>query len=377
MAFFKTNIVLLFTILTTQLTVLADEKPVTLNSSLITDAELTDFGNKIQNSLCSRNPYYFNLSFDMEKMLSNVFEKYGHSPDMAFHEGFVDGIKQSLDLGGMLVNDLSTGSNIRLISVRNTEYESCLIFRLSGANGINYHEYFVEKYNGNLKITDAYIYSTGQRISETIGNLYISSGFNIETDYTRSLKEIDQLRAAGKYKQAFKKWNNLSYDARIEKSNLLTGISIAAKVDKNSFFSVMNLFTLFYPEEPGKYLIPLDGLIAYGLHEKALNYIDSLEGYTSTDPMLDYIRANIYWDIDKTGKATECLAQLIDEMPEFEPGYITLLDLYLEEDEFSLATDLLNRMIATFQNYKEDYIPLFAKYPEFMSSPEYQNWMKQ
>jgi tetratricopeptide (TPR) repeat protein len=377
MAFHKTNIILLFTFLTVQVTVMADDKPLACSSSQITNAELTDFGTKIQNSLCSQNPYYFNISFDIQKLLSNVFEKYGHSPDRAFHEGFVDGITQSLDLGGMLVNDLSTGSNIRLISLRNTESESCLIFRLTGMNGINYHEYFVEKLDGNLKITDAYIYSTGQRISETIGNLYISSGFNIETDYTRSIKEIDRLRADGKYKKAFRKWNKLSYDARIEKSNLLIGISIAAKVDRNSFFSVLNLFTLFYPEEPGKYLIPMDGMIAFGLHEKALDCIDSLEGYINTDPMLDFIRANIYWQSNKPGKAAECLAQLIEDMPEFEPGYISLLDLYLEKDQFSLATELLNRMIATFQNYKEDYIPLFAKYPEFTKSPEYQSWLQQ
>lgn len=347
------------------------------SGSGISEKDLRNFGVQIQNSLSSQNPYYFNLCFDTDQLLYHVFDKYGQSPYESFHQGFIDGIKNNLDLGTLIVNDLYAGSSIELVSVRKESEYSSLIYRLIGYNGINYHEYFVEEVEGKLKITDAYIYSTGQRISETIGQLYVSSWFNIETSYTRTIEAINQYKTEGRYKKAYRKWSRLPEYAKIEKTLLLTALDVASRLDAESFYEVYNLFSIHYPNEPGKYLIPLDGLITFGLHERALESIDSLDMHVQQDPILNFARANIYYAAEDVEKAEQCLSELITSVPDFQLGYFSLLDIYLRENMYSNATLLLNQMVLTFNNYKEDYLPLFADYPDFVSSPEFQAWLIQ
>lgn len=350
--------------------------PVHGEYTALTEDQLLHFGQQIESSLNSQNPYFFNLSFDTDRLLLHVFERYGQSPDASFHKGFVDGITQNLDLGSLLVNDLNSGGNIELVAVNNGQQAS-IIFRMIGLNGINYHEYYVEKVEGKLKITDAYIYSSGQRISESVGELYVNSWFNITTEYTETIEQIKNLHLQGKDNKAFRKWEQLSFNAKTEKSNLLTGLEIASKTDRDAFFEVYNLFTLYYPDEPGKYLIPLDGLIASGLYERALACIDSLDQVVMHDPILNFVRANIYYEAGKVENAENALGILIETMPDFELGYFSLLDIYLQEDNYARATLLLDQMVYVFQNYKEDYAPLFANYPDFVNSPEYQEWLQQ
>jgi len=347
------------------------------SGSGISEKDLTNFGVQIQNSLSSQNPYYFNICFDTDQLLNRVFEEFGQSPQESFHQGFVDGIKNNLDLGTLIVNDLYAGSSIELVSVRDEDELPSLIFRLIGYSGINYHEYFIEEIEGKLKITDAYIYSTGQRISESIGELYVSSWFNIETSYTRTIQAINHLKTEGRYKKAYRKWSRLPEYAKVEKSLLLTAMDVATKLDAESFYEVYNLFSLHYPKEPGKYLIPLDGLIAFGLYERALESIDSLDMHVQQDPILNFARANIYYAAEEVEKAEERLSELIESMPDFQLGYFSLLDIYLRENMYTNATLLLNQMVSTFKNYKEDYLSLFADYPEFINSPEFQAWLVQ
>lgn len=347
-----------------------------LNASTFSDEELQNFGLQLEYSLSSQNPYYFNLSFDTEQLLKNVFEEYGHSPDNNFHQGFVDGIISNLDIGSLLVNELSSGGNIELISVRTEGEKPSLIFRLTGAKGINYHEYYVESLNDKLKLTDVYIYSTGQLISESVGQLYVSSWYNIENDYARELQKINQLKFDRKIKKAFHIWEQLPDAAKKEKANLLLGIELSTHLNTNDFYNTYNLFSLHYPEEPGKYLIPLDGLIASGLYETALQNLDSLDKLVQTDPILDFVRANIYYEAHKPAKAKESLNKLIEAMPQFELAYFSLLDIYLKENDYQGATGLLSKMTLVFNNYKEDYTPLFADYPDFIESNEYRDWIQ-
>ncbi|MBN1950500.1 MAG: hypothetical protein JW801_04810 [Bacteroidales bacterium] len=338
---------------------------------------LMEFGKQLENSLTSQNPYYFNLSFDTETLLNTIFTEYGQSPDQAFHQGFIDGITSTLDLGNLLVNELSAGGSIQLLSVRNNSERPGLIFRLIGSKGINYHEYFVDSAEGKLILSDAYIYSTGQLLSESVGELYVSSWYNTGNSYSPEIEKINQLKASGKYRKAFHKWENLPEQVRREKSNLLLGIDLGSALDPNSFFTVYNLFSLYYPEEPGKYLIPLNGLISSGLYETALQNIDSLDLSVQHDPMLNFVRANIYYAAKRIDRAEDCLYKLIGEMPQFELAYFSLLDIYLQETNYLEATAVLNQMVRTFQYYKEDYTPLFTEYPDFVNSPEYRVWLEQ
>jgi tetratricopeptide (TPR) repeat protein len=336
--------------------------------------DLTKFGLQLESSLESLNPYYFNLSFDVDLMLLNVFDSYGISPDQEYHQGFIDGIHSKLDLGTLLVNQLQRESDLELISVRPGSHPS-LIFRLAGSQGINYHEYFIEVQNDDLKLSDAYIYSSGQRISEEVGELYVTSCYPIISKSDAILEKVNEQCLKGNYKKAYHQLSKLPESAMRKKTNLMLAVDIASRIDAPSFLEAYSEFIQYFPEEPGKYLIPLDGLIAFGLYDIALENIDKLDEAVLKDPILNFVRANIYYQSDKSEEAEIYLYKLIEEKPDYEPGYISLLDIFLREKSYNEATDLLNQMVITFQNYKEDYIPFFVNYLEFINLKEYKDWL--
>jgi tetratricopeptide (TPR) repeat protein len=181
--------------------------------------------------------------------------------------------------------------------------------------------------------------------------------------------------ASGKARKAYKKWVTLPDYVRYSKSNQLLGIVLAGEQKRKTFFSAYIEFTEHFPEEPGKYIIPLNGLIKYGFYQAALNMIDKLEEAVKNDPVLNIYRAEIYYKLGDVQRAEESLNTLIEELPDFETGYISLLGLYLNESSYGKATELLDKIMLTFDTTKEDLHHLYVNHPDFINSIEYRNWM--
>ena len=354
--------------------------PLKLKASVDHD-ELIAFAKQLESSISSGNPYYFNLCFNTEAIINKAVNPKENTSDNAFVQGFVDGVKQEFDLGTEIINEIGSEGSFSFIRAYQQNGKSKILFRLISDYGVDYHEYEVESQEDKIMIVDGYIFTSAQSISNTFGLIYteylLSSYRMTETRKDRDpVKKIYRLASSGKNLKAFKKWEKLPATIRYSKTNQLLGINLAKQLNKNIYFGTYAEFLKHFPDEPGKYFVPLDGLIKHGYYKAALENIDKLDEIVQEDPLLNVLRANIYLELGNVNIAEDYLCQVIDSMPEFESGYISLLDIYLREKEFAKVTELLDKIILTFEAGKEDLMPFFDNHPDFINSAEYQNWIE-
>jgi len=338
--------------------------------------KLITFASQIEASIKNGNPSYFNHCFNTKMLLNNLIGMDEFRPYVDIAIGFTGVIEREFDPGSLLTGVIDAGGSFMFIRAYQEAGESKILFRLLSAEGISYHEYMADTCNGRIMINDGYIFNTGQTISEMFEHAYV--------DYISELYELPLSNSAtirksmndGNYRKAYHKWVSLPENVRLSESYQLLGIQIAEHLSSKKYFKVYVEYQNYFPEEPGKYLIPLNGLLQHGYEQGAIPNIDKLEAYIQSDPFLYLVRAKIYASTGDLSNAKYNLCKLIEEMPQYENGYFSLLDLYLNEKDFSRAAELLSTLMMTFNTYKEDLLPLLQNHPEFLESAEYKTWLE-
>ncbi len=346
--------------------------------------KLITFAGYIEASLENEDPSFFNKNFDVDLFIKNMLNKNQFDLSEAFAKGFVEELKNGLDFGTSIAAEIQKGGSYTFLNADYKDNTGEILFRFLSSQTINYHKLYVKFVEKEPKITDIYVFQSGEKMSESIGRLYsafISGKENtgdqmpVKWLFYLEYQKLYTLISEGKYKKAHKKLLNLPEEIRRDRLFQIMDIQVASNLDKKTFNSAYGNYINHFPENPGKYLIPLDGLIVHDEFLKALKCIDRLDESVGTDPLLDLLRGNIYYNMNKYETAEKKLSSLIDVMPEFENGYYNLLTIYIEQQKFSEATHLLDDMIGIFNYYKEDFQPLLANYPAFINSSEYKNWI--
>jgi len=338
--------------------------------------ELVTFAIQIETTIKNGNPAYYNQCFNREFIINRIVSREAFKPGDEQTQEFIDVLNQIFDPGALLTNLVATGGSFTFIRAYQEEGVDKMLFRLSSNEGISYHEYQVDSYEGKIIITDGYIFNTGQTVSEMIRNTYHEYVSGLCRYHEVHDLRIHNLMSAGKYRKAYKKWSSLPESIRHSEKYQLLGIRIAEKIDRKQYFRIYYEFSKYFPEEPGKYLIPLSGLVWQGYEQEALNNIDKLEDMIQGDPFLHLIRAQIYLKAGDPDGARHCLNTVIEAMPQCENGYISLLDLCLTRKNYDEATEVLGRLVAAFNAYKEDLLPLLQNHPEFLESAQYKKWLE-
>jgi hypothetical protein len=348
--------------------------------------QLDDFGKQIEMSIESRNPYFFNISFDAQQIIDHVIEKAGTESDTAFNTGLTEGLKSSLDMGTLILDELGANGSFKYITSYTDGDYSWLVFRLLNDNGINYHAYKTEKFENGFRITDEYSFLSGDKLSEIIESMYNRNAIaylerNImDQQMVLALEKLDKIKelyAKGKYSKAYQLYQSFPLSVKHSKTFQYVGLKVAEGLDKEKYLKVFNEFIAGYPEQKGKYLIPLDGLVKQGMYAEAIQCIDSLDNALNTDPLLDFFRAKIKYIEGDLENAKLYLAKVINFVPDFEMGYLSLLNIYLTEKNFKEATALLDQMVLTFNTYKEALAPFLTNFPEYLNSSVYMEWIDQ
>jgi tetratricopeptide (TPR) repeat protein len=348
--------------------------------------QLEKFALNIQESIENGNPSYLNLSFDIDAFLQKIITENSFPDDTAFNKGFQEGLHNNFDIGAMIVDEIKQNGKYSFLHLYQKEGTYFLLFRLFTNNGINYHEFEVKQDNDKFKIIDAYLFLSGEKMSETIARVYNSfrllnsASAPNSYKYLQALSELGEIKALaskGKYSKAYKKWQKLPSNFTEDKLFLMTGIQIASYLDDKTYLKTYNEFVLNYPNNTGKYLIPLNGFLVHKNYSMAMTCIDSLDKSLDNDPMLNYVRGNLLYEMGNYTEAAKKMSVLIESIPDFETAYYSLLSLYVKDKNYLEATHLLDKIVFTFNYYKDDFSPILKEYPEFINSKEYQAWLNQ
>lgn len=245
-------------------------------------------GYAIDSTLYAGDASFLNNLFDKEYIIKKVIKESDDDYVKEFNRGFQEGVRKSFNLGQQVIREVGDSGTYDFVKSRvNSKGEYHLLFRLYGDNeGLNYHDYKIEKVGDEYKIIDAYFFTSGEYLSETFMMLYNATLSSRPTLLSRILKKTvldDLLRMkdirdyinAGNFKKAFKEYKSLSEEIKKQKAVQIIGIQIASNIDEDTYGKFIEKYEKTFPNDPSLYLISIDGYILSEEYDKSLKTIIS------------------------------------------------------------------------------------------------------
>ncbi len=346
-----------------------------------------ELANYIETSVENNNPYFINKAFNYPAFCKNFF--INKSSFNTFNEGFISGLENSLDPGNIVINKFSSSSTYDFISDQLINNDHILIFRLDGPNGIDYHEYTLKLINNEWFITNIYFYYDATSL-QTIVNQYYQINTHaffrdsFSKNNTKEFKaeqklasKLVNLYSKGRYNSVINIWQKQPNAIQNKDQILHIALRALSYENPNAVDYYFNNTTIDTRKKNQLAFTVIDGLYKKQQFKLSFKYIDKLDTAVGGDPYLDLFRASTYKAMDNIEQSAWCFEELIDNFPNDQSGYISLLELYLENKQFLNATNLLNKITTQFGIYKTDLLSILEEYPSFTNSKEYANWISE
>ena len=349
-------------------------------------ADAEELGISLQSRIDKDDIRLINELFDLRSFASQFIMKSTKKRIHKFNTGVLLGLSRSFNFGELLIQQKSEAGDFGFIRAYQDEKNQFhLLFRVYG-EGLNYHDYLVKTINDELKIVDAYIYMSGENLSDSYKRYYkkLLNDSNLLTSDVgnasilkdmEKLQKVERLYSERKYKKALKVYETISYNSKNTKNFKLFKIQITFHISDELYYEAIKDYEVNFKNDPSLYLVALDGLIYRKEFDKCLNYIDKLDNLLEKDPFLNFIRGNVYRLKKDNDNALGKYAIVNLEYPEFIGAYENRLDIYLETNQNSKAIEILDVFLKDFKMDKEELnFNLTQEVPNFVKSKAYKNW---
>jgi tetratricopeptide (TPR) repeat protein len=316
------------------------------NEKPLTAAEVKAFATKIEASVGRRESGFLDEAIDRKKLLSRA-----HIPNEGNSGDFKRGLNKGMNIGSTLIAALNHKSTYQLVKQYQKQDTFHLVFRLYTDGSLNYHDFELTRTDGEPRIADLFIYTTGENLSQTLHSLYVQfsakmkdeSYFSANDEWLQKLPDIRQLMSAGKYREASGLFNKIPADVQKGRTFQILHVEIGSGLTNDEYSAAIEEYKRLFPNEPNMQLLLLDGYVLHKEYDKALNAVNELDKQINKDPLLDYFRYLIYVLLENKPSAKESLERLVKNMPEFEAGNYELIRTYLDENEFEKARPLIEK----------------------------------
>jgi hypothetical protein len=348
--------------------------------------EITTIAENIEKSLENNYTLYIDKLFDID-LFGKQFMVQNEGADIAsFNQSFIEEVKNNFGLGEIIREELGENGTYTFLTVKEKEKDTILVFQVLNYSGLNYHELYLSHISGKYKINDIYNYNRYELLSELMSRVYFQTLYEkfpkrgpTDNIYEQVMLEkyqhkISNLISKKKYLRALKKYYQLPSEIRNKKDILLLAIKAASYTGEKNTNEVLDTYLNIFYSDNRICLLPVDGLYMTGNYDKAIYYIDLLDKEVGGDPFLNYYRGKIENKAGNTQKAVWFYNQLNASMPDEETGYFSLLELYIKNNNYLAAIDVLERIESNFGYYKQDLEPLLQDYSSFRNSDEYSRW---
>lgn len=349
-------------------------------------------GYAIDSTLYAGDATYINKILDVDAILDKALVKVDDSKIQQYNKDFAEGFKSSFDFGAAILRELGEDGNYDFVKsyVKNgNEYH--LIFRLYAEDGLNYHDYKLSENGGEVKISDMYLYLSGENFSKTLSDIYKRAIQSVSSDGVfkklfkktyiddlGNLKKIKDLMRVGKYKEAYDVYKNVNSESRKEKIFMISALQVASNLDDSVYEEVIKQYEELFPNDPSLYLISIDGAVIKEDFEKAYELVNKLDRSLGGDDFLDLYRANVLYAKNDFEGATKYARKLVDNYPGFIEAHTTLLTILIERNQINEAIKALENFYDIFELTKEDMREAMeGDFPNFVKTKEYIAWMKK
>lgn len=327
----------------------------------ITDQEVLDFIQQIEQAVVDDNADLLNDFFAKDALSDKVASMMGTNTKYA-KIGTLTAIK-SLKIGDRVIQYKKKGGSYKHIKTYEKTGVKHVLFRLYTGTGINYHDMELIKVKNEIKVSDIYVYLSGQNISTSLADL-MNTTLESKKSSAYRLGMIAAYVKKGNYSDAMAMFKKLDKKLKNTKTAQIIYLQILSSTNENKkYLKAMEEYKKNYPNDPSLPLMLVDYHILRNEYDKALDNLNKLDATIDKDPFLDYIRGNIYSAMNDNTSAMVCFERLYNYMPDLKEGHLGLILLYLQKEMYDNAKPL----IADYSKlYGEgDFKTLAISYPEF------------
>ncbi|WP_420573955.1 tetratricopeptide repeat protein [Kordia sp.] len=362
------------------------------------DQKVIEFGTALMNSFYDNDSTFFLDNFHTESFVAKVMQKDDETMKedtlSAFDKSFMKGFLSKFKIFPENINkSIQNGTMYNIVNYyyHLDEKKYHLLFRMySDEEGLNYHDYQLNYIDGDFKLQDMYVYTTGEYFSDTLGNIYrlsIPPEDSTDTEANRAqLKSLffmtryQSLINNEQFEKAFKLINNLEGSFREKKIYYIMKIQVASQINEVYHMEAIDELLKKFPDDPTTKLMGIDYFVMLKDYNATMQILDDLRAATEDD-FVEYIRGNTAWEFKDYEGAEKAYSYIAKEYPEFEGAKLNLLYLYdtLERHEDNIV--LLNMMIDSEMYAKKDLIDFIDnKENEFIHLPNaeiYNRWKEK
>jgi hypothetical protein len=314
----------------------------------LTKEEVVSFAKEIETAIKKGEGDFLDKAFDKDEFIKKM-----DLPATETAKDFARGVAQKITIGKQIANELGDYDNFEFIKHYVKDNRHHVIFRLftDKEGSLNYQDYELIKLRGKCRVADMYIYMSGETLSETTRNMYVSlfpattgetglSETEKITDLSR-VKDIRKLMHSGKEQEAKKIYDDLPDYIKHTKTVSVLSVLLASRLTLEEYSRALKDFKERFPNEPSMPLMMIDGYYLQKDYAGVLSAINSLDSQINKDPLLDYHRYLSYELLQDTSNSMICLRRLVKNLPDFQKGMIELIAVDLKNGDSASANTLI------------------------------------
>lgn len=294
-----------------------------------------------------------------------------------------------LILQSMQQATLATGDTVAFLRMRSDQGRRTALFRVSGSDGLNYLEWYVDtRANDEVIASDCMAYTTGELLSESLRRMWLPAVAEVDpqvkkhmgrrnrelAEHLTSIQSIQGLVAAGQYEQAIRLYESLP-DSVQEERLAMIGIVNAyfESADEAAYLELLDRYVALHGTAKNFELMMIDVYLFREQYDKSIEMVDGLDQRVGGDPYLDLFRSNLWHMAGDYPKAKGLLDRAIRNDPATLDYYWTAIDQALAQEDWGRVTQMLDGLQAQGQALLD--LREVEGYEGYVASQAYRDWV--
>lgn len=331
--------------------------------------------------------------FDIKGFMSRVFLNLETDPNFihGFTTGFGNSLKSELGIFGSIRQTVQLeDSSYQFLRVLDREEGPRALIRFTSDGGLNYHELILDQDDhGSIKIVDFYIYSMGEKLSQTTRRQAtplmagqnksllqrLSSRDQDAAAYSEITVKMREAQHSGDFQQVLRLYETLPSRLQTEKMYLLVRSQACSMLeDEAGLLETIQTLEQNWPNDPCMSLMGIDQYVLLGKYERAWECIEQLDQLVKRDPYLNIMRGNVRFLQENYPEAIRFMELAIEQDPTLAEAYAQRISLSILLDNHD---DTLKWLKASAEQEHYDWGTL-ADQPDFelfRDTPQYKEWL--
>ncbi|MGB0896817.1 MAG: tetratricopeptide repeat protein [Flavobacteriaceae bacterium] len=363
-----------------------------INNTRENDFRVKDFGLRLSESYSNGNASLFMTSIAIDRFFPKVILHDNANKKLTkFNSKFKTDFETKLtSFPNELIANLKNGDFYNFVSYHFDPIDKTyhIVFRYySEEYGLDYHDYRILNSKDDLIIDDVFIYSSCQKLSETIKLLYLSelpknyiSSFTTKPEYKYilMLKNFVDAKNSNNLSKAYKHISLLNTSLKNkDRFTAMLKLELSRSLTEEAYFESMEEALQNFTLDPSINLSAIRYHYLNKDYEAVFKSINSIQNHTN-DTFLDFEKGNLSYAAKNYESAEVFYKSMIENYPRFHLPKFSLLVIYEQEQAFNDAIQLLNVILNTSSYKKSTLIKkVKAQLPLLSNSSEFKTWQKK